>query len=241
MTDTCQEMVLAVIVAAGKGTRMNSNSIRKQYLSIAGLPILSHTLLVFEKSELIDRIILVVPECDFNYCKQNIIAPLKPGKRIDLVPGGAERQISVYSGLCAIDDKNSIVVIHDGVRPFLSPEQLASCIAGVEESGACILGVPVHDTVKYVDRSGHIDKTFERENIWLAQTPQVFRYALIMKAHNIAQQEGYKATDDASLVERLGEKVKILHGDEYNIKITSQEDVEFSKALLRSRSNPIAE
>lgn len=240
MTYTHQETVLAVIVAAGKGTRMN-NSIRKQYLSIAGLPILSHTLLVFEKSEVIDRIILVIPEGDFSYCKQNIIAPLKPEKKIDLVPGGLERQISVYNGLCAIDNKNSIVVIHDGVRPFVSPEHLASCITGIEESGACILGIPVHDTVKYVDRSGYIKKTPERENIWLAQTPQAFRYDLIMKAHNIARQEGYKATDDASLVERLGEKVKILHGGEYNIKITSQEDIELSKALFRSGSNPITD
>lgn len=234
MTDSLQKTISAIIVAAGRGARMNS-SVRKQYIPLSGHPILGHTLLVFDACDLIDRIFLVIPEDDLEFCKQDIIAPLRLSKKIDLVSGGANRQISVYNGLLSVDDKDGIVVIHDGVRPFITPDQIASCILGAEPSGACIIGIPAHDTVKHVDRGRYIDKTLERDNIWFAQTPQVFRYDLIMNAHKIAKQDGFTATDDASLVERLGIQVKIVPGDRYNIKITSKEDVELSRALLQSR------
>lgn len=226
---------LAVIVAAGKGTRMKGKSTRKQYLPIAGMPVLSHTLLAFEKCERLDGMILVIPERDADYCRREVIAPLGPKKRIDLVFGGPTRQASVYNGLCAIDSKDSIVAIHDGVRPMVSPRLLSLCIEGAEKSGACILGVPVSDTVKYVDRCSHIDGTLERENIWFAQTPQAFRYDLIMEAHHRARQDGHLATDDSSLVERLGVKVRIIRGCLHNIKITRTEDIAVCEALLRSQ------
>ncbi|MDO9565631.1 MAG: 2-C-methyl-D-erythritol 4-phosphate cytidylyltransferase [Candidatus Desulfaltia sp.] len=225
-------MISAIIVAAGKGVRMN-DKLRKQYLLLAGRPILAYSLMAFDLCDLIDCIILVVPQKDIDYCWKNIVAPLKLRKKIDLVPGGEKRQDSVYNGLMAADkDAAEIVVIHDGVRPFVSQEQAAACIAGAKEYGACILGIPVDDTLKQVNTSGFICSTLKRDNILLAQTPQAFKYDLIIKAHENAKTKGFACTDDASLVEILGEKVKIVYGSKRNIKITSREDLVFATALL---------
>ncbi len=225
-------MISAIIVAAGKGIRMN-NTVRKQYLLLAERPILSHTLSAFDACNLINKIFLVVPEQDFEFCHKNILSPLKLQKKVRLVSGGTERQNSVYNGLLSID-AGSMVVIHDGVRPFINSEQLTACINGAKEHGACILGIPAYDTVKSINRSGYIDKTLERNAIWLAQTPQVFKYDLIIKAHEHAKQEGFTGTDDAMLVERLGINVRIIRGNRYNIKITTAEDLLLAKAILRA-------
>ena len=225
-------MISAIIVAAGKGIRMN-NTVRKQYLLLAGRPILSHTLSAFDACNLINNILLVVPEQDFEFCHKDILSPLKLQKKVRLVSGGTERQNSVYNGLLSID-AGSMVVIHDGVRPFINSKQLAACINGAKEHGACILGIPAYDTVKSINSSGYIDKTLERNTIWLAQTPQAFKYDLIMKAHENAKQEGFTGTDDAMLVERLGINVRIIRGNRYNIKITTAEDLLLAKAILRA-------
>lgn len=225
-------MISAIIVAAGKGIRMN-NTVRKQYLLLAERPILSHTLSAFDACNLINKIFLVVPEQDFEFCHKDILSPLKLQKKVRLVSGGTERQNSVYNGLLSID-AGSMVVIHDGVRPFINSEQLAACINGAKEHGACILGIPAYDTVKSINRSDYIDKTLERNAIWLAQTPQVFKYDLIIKAHEHAKQEGFTGTDDAMLVERLGINVRIIRGNRYNIKITTAEDLLLAKAILRA-------
>ena len=225
-------MISAIIVAGGKGIRMN-NTVRKQYLLLAGRPILSHTLSAFDACNLINNILLVVPEQDFEFCHKDILSPLKLQKKVRLVSGGTERQNSVYNGLLSID-AGSMVVIHDGVRPFINSKQLAACINGAKEHGACILGIPAYDTVKSINSSGYIDKTLERNTIWLAQTPQAFKYDLIMKAHENAKQEGFTGTDDAMLVERLGINVRIIRGNRYNIKITTAEDLLLAKAILRA-------
>ncbi len=229
-------MVSAIIVAAGKGTRMNY-SMRKQYLLLAGKPILGHTLEIFIRCDEIEEIILVVPEEDFDFCKRKILLPLKLQKRVNLVSGGQERQESVYSGLMAMaaGDKEGLVVIHDGVRPFVYSEQVLECIKGAKEFGACIVGIPVYETLKHVNHSGYTDKTIKRDTIWLAQTPQAFQNSLIIKAHEIARQKGYTCTDDAQLVERMGKKVKIIRGSRNNIKITNREDLELARAILQAR------
>jgi len=224
-------MVTAIIVAAGKGTRMQDVR-RKQYLSLAGLPILTRTLVVFDKCERVEQIILVIPQDDFNFCQKNILQPAGLSGRIILVAGGERRQDSVFNGLKAVDSGCSIVVIHDGVRPFLQNDQLIACIEGARESGACIMGVPANETLKQVNASDHIIQTLKRDDVWLAQTPQAFRYDLIRKAHETACVEGYSATDDASLVERLGGTVKIITGSRHNIKITIQEDFETAQNIL---------
>jgi 2-C-methyl-D-erythritol 4-phosphate cytidylyltransferase len=226
-------MVAAIIVAGGQGLRMKS-PIRKQYLPLAGLPILTHTLTVFDNCDLIGKIFLVAPEDDFDFCRKTILAPLKSAPSIQLVTGGARRQESVYNGLLQVEPDCDIVVIHDGVRPLVRSDQLGACIDGARKYGACILGIPAYDTLKQVDQSDNIVKTVAREAIWLAQTPQAFRYDLIRKAHDRARFEGYLGTDDASLIERAGGAVKILQGSRNNIKITNTEDIRIAQAIIES-------
>jgi 2-C-methyl-D-erythritol 4-phosphate cytidylyltransferase len=224
-------MVSAIIVAAGKGIRMN-DPIRKQYLDLAGRPIMAHSLMVFDSCDLIDNIFIVIPKEDIEYCRKNIIPLMDLKNGLNLVPGGKQRQHSVYNGLLAIDKKTDTVVIHDGVRPFIRPDELTSCIRGARKFGACILGIPANDTIKRVGKSGFIEKTLERDSIWLAQTPQAFKYELIMRAHETARRDGYTGSDDASLVERLGKDVRIINGSKNNIKITVREDLVVARAML---------
>lgn len=223
-------MVSAIIVAAGKGVRMN-NTVRKQYMNLAGRPILAHSLLTFDSSSQIENIFLVIPKEDFDYCQKNILSCLKLQSEVNLVPGGGQRQESVFNGLQAIEKKTDTVVIHDGVRPFIRAEDIVACITGAKDFGACILGIPAGDTLKHVNKSGIIEKTHDREAMWLAQTPQAFQYELIVKAHEAAQRDGYKGTDDALLVERLGVKVKMINGSQSNIKITTKEDLKLAQAI----------
>jgi 2-C-methyl-D-erythritol 4-phosphate cytidylyltransferase len=227
-------MVHAIIVAAGKGMRMN-DSVRKQYIALDGIPILKHTLTLFDSCQLVSQIILVAPKEDFDFCRNNILLPAKFQKNIKLVAGGPERQDSVYNGLQIVEPDEGIIVIHDGVRPFVRQEQLAACIKGAAEFGACIIGIPAFDTVKQVNAKNEIIQTHKRDSLWLAQTPQAFRAKLIIKAHEAAKQDRFTGTDDASLVERLGQAVKIIPGCRSNIKITSKEDLELARAILQSK------
>jgi 2-C-methyl-D-erythritol 4-phosphate cytidylyltransferase len=224
-------MVSAIIVAAGKGVRMKG-TMRKQYVDLSGRPVLSHSIMAFDSCSLIEEIFLVVPEEDVEYCQNKILSLLDVKNQINLVHGGAERQDSVYNGLQALTQNTDTVVIHDGVRPFVQRESLKECILGSKKFGACILGIRASDTLKRVGKSNIIETTLPRENIWLAQTPQAFRYDLILKAHESARQDGYVGTDDASLVERMGENVKIINGGRFNIKITKKEDLAVAKAIF---------
>jgi 2-C-methyl-D-erythritol 4-phosphate cytidylyltransferase len=228
-------MVSAIIVAGGQGTRMEGNR-RKQYLSLAGLPILTRTLTVFARCDAVKQIVLVVPGGDIDFCRESILEPEGFSREIVLIPGGERRQDSVFNGLNAVDADCRIVVIHDGVRPFVQNEQLIECIEGARQTGACIMGVPAYETLKQVDASDQIIQTLTRDDVWLAQTPQAFRHDLIRKAHDRARLEGYSATDDASLVERLGAAVKIIAGSRNNIKITVKEDLEMAGSILDSGS-----
>lgn len=225
--------VYAIIVAAGKGIRM-SDAVRKQYIALDGIPMLARTLGVFDRCDLIDRIILVVPKDDFDFCHTEIMPAASMKREIRLVIGGAQRQDSVYSGLNTIESDDGIVLIHDGVRPFVKPEHIDACIKGARKHGACILGIPAFDTVKDVNAKNEIIQTRKRDTLWLAQTPQAFGLKLIKKAHQAAKQQGFIGTDDASLVERLGERVKIIPGSRSNIKITDQEDLKLAQAISRS-------
>jgi 2-C-methyl-D-erythritol 4-phosphate cytidylyltransferase len=231
-------MVYAIIVAAGKGIRMR-DSVRKQYIALDGMPILSRTLGVFNRCDLIDRIIVAVPEDDIDFCRNEIIPAANMEKAPILVIGGARRQDSVYSSLKTIETDDGVVLIHDGVRPFVKPEHLVACIKGAQENGACILGIPAFDTVKHVNAKNEIVQTHKRDILWLAQTPQAFQLQLIKKAHENAKQEGFMGTDDASLVERLGGVVKMMPGSRSNIKITNQEDLKLARALLQISSSDL--
>ena len=224
-------MVTAIIVAAGQGNRMQGDR-RKQYLSLAGIPILSRALMVFDGCAAVEQIILVVPQDDIEFCRKHILESVGLTRKIQMTPGGRRRQDSVFNGLKEVDENCSIVMIHDGVRPFVQNGQIIACIDGARESGACIIGVPAHETLKQTDSFGQITRTLSRDDIWLAQTPQAFRHDLIRKAHDQARGDGFYATDDAALVERTGAAVKIIKGSRKNIKITVREDLEMARWLL---------
>lgn len=223
----------AIIVAGGQGLRMRMPQ-RKQYLELNGIPVLAHTLKTFDACSLISEICLVVPVKDHDYCLNSIVNPLSPSKPIRLVSGGDERQQSVYNGLkslvMTLDD---IVVIHDGVRPFVTDQHIKDCIAFARECGAAILAIPVSDTLKIADDQGMIEKTLDRNRIWAAQTPQAFSFGLIWEAHETAIRQNWRGTDDASLVEALGQKVRLVQGSRNNLKITTQEDVLLARNLLK--------
>lgn len=226
-------MNIALIVAGGYGRRMKKNQ-RKQYLSLAGKPIVAHTLSAFENCRHINKIILVLPSEDINMVARDILPLIKLTKPIRLVLGGKERQDSVFNGLKHIDSQCRIVVIHDGVRPFVLPTQISDCILSAKEYDACILGIPAYDTLKKVTQNGEIEVTLDRKPIWLAQTPQAFRADLIKKAHSDARKNNILETDDAALVERLGIPVKIIAGSRKNIKITTFEDLELCEAFIQN-------
>ena len=230
-------MVYALIVAGGQGTRLKSPQ-PKQYLVLAGVPILTRTLQAFGACDRIDHIILVVPTADIAFCRNTIIPPAVLNKRVHVVAGGSRRQDSVYNGLAAIEGDDSIVAIHDGVRPLVAPETIAACVDAAKVHGACIPGVPASETLKQVSVSGIVESTLPRERVWLAQTPQVFRTGIIRAAHEQARQAGYVGTDDAGLVERLGQEVRIVIGHRRNIKITTPEDLAIAEALWKSVAPP---
>ncbi|OQY08508.1 MAG: 2-C-methyl-D-erythritol 4-phosphate cytidylyltransferase [Desulfobacteraceae bacterium 4572_123] len=223
----------AVIVAAGKGNRMRGD-IRKQYLLLGGRPILWYSLKTFESCREINHISLCIPEQDFDFCRSNILTHLDFPKKIILVPGGAHRQESVYNGIMAIDcdmRKNGIIVIHDGVRPFIKAGDITECIKWAASDGACILGIPATDTLKSVNSRGCVTKTLSRNRVWMAQTPQAFQCDLIKRAHEKARQKGFTGTDDAQLVELTGQAVKVIRGSGNNIKITTRQDLVLARAL----------
>lgn len=225
-------MISAIIVAGGSGSRL-PGAVRKQYRPLAGRTVLARTLAVFEASPLVDTLLLVVPEEDFNFCRENYLAALR--KPVEMVPGGRERQESVYHGLCRCPQgEDDLVVIHDAVRPLLAAGHLAACVDGARRWGGSILAVPAVDTLKQVSPAGEIEATLDRRSIWLAQTPQAFRTRLIRRAHERARREGVVATDDAQLVERLGAPVHVVAGSRSNLKITTAEDLLLAEALLQA-------
>lgn len=228
--------VIALIPAAGMGKRMGAG-INKQYLLLAGKPILAHTLEVFERASCIDEIYLIVPEDEIPYCRENVVERFGFSKVARIVPGGSERQHSVLNGLRAIappDPEDAVIVIHDGVRPFLTIPVLRNAIETARLHDGALVAVPVKDTVKAVE-GGVVKETPPRNSLWLAQTPQVFRYGIIRDAHELAAREGWLGTDDASLVERLGKSVRIVEGDYGNFKITTPEDLILAEAFLREK------
>jgi 2-C-methyl-D-erythritol 4-phosphate cytidylyltransferase len=208
-------------------------ALAKQYLKLDGLPLLTRTLLAFAEIGPFDRICLVVPEPDFAYCRREILPPVEESLRVELVPGGESRQQSVYNGLSALPKSSGIVIIHDGVRPFVPIPPTRSAIRHAEKQGACILGIPLTDTLKCVDWTNDISGTLPRGDLWQAQTPQVFAFNLIKKAHDLALSEKFTGTDDASLVEKFGARVRMIYGSPYNIKITTPEDLVIARGILR--------
>ncbi|MBP1996453.1 2-C-methyl-D-erythritol 4-phosphate cytidylyltransferase [Paenibacillus eucommiae] len=221
-----------IIVAAGKGSRMRSEE-SKQYMQLGGRPILVHTLQLFQNIQQIGSIVLVVGEADLERCSQ-YITEYAFTKVKHVLAGGKERQDSVYKGLGALSGETEWVLVHDGVRPFVAPEQVLSCWHKAMQEEAAVLAVPVKDTIKIVDEAGQIQSTPDRRSLWAIQTPQAFRFSLLLEAHERANVDGFVGTDDAMLVERMGVPVHVVEGDYYNIKITTPEDLPWGEWIAKN-------
>jgi 2-C-methyl-D-erythritol 4-phosphate cytidylyltransferase len=224
----------AIIVAAGQGVRMQGD-LRKQFLQLSGRPILMHTLCAFNACRAIDQLIVVVPSEEFPYCQEKILKPAGLEGSVSLVAGGKRRQDSVFNGLESISDDNGIVLIHDGVRPLVSEEIIEACIQGALRWGSCIPVILPVDTPKQVNEAGVISRTIDRKALRMAQTPQAFQLPIIRKAHQTAFDNGWQATDDASLVERLGLDVHIVQGMQENLKITTAQDMTLAQFYINKK------
>lgn len=223
----------AVIVAAGKGTRMGTD-INKQFIPIGGKPVLYHTLKAFGECPIIDEIILVLSAKDIEYCKNSILSDKHIQKIGAIVEGGINRQDSVYNGLKNIKDCE-IVLIHDGARPFVTNRIIQDGIKYARAYGASACGVRPKDTIKIIDCKGFSSFTPNRETLFAVQTPQCFKYELILDCHKRLQEELIIATDDTMIAERYGHKVFLYDGDYNNIKITTKEDLAFGESILSFR------
>ena len=223
---------VAIIPAAGSSKRMQNN-ISKQYLLLDGIPVLARTLEIFQRSPNIDEIFLIVPEMDIDYAHKDIVDRYDISKVSNILAGGKERQDSVRNGIDALRSDHDVVVIHDGVRPFISEELVRSAILEAARSQAVTVGVPVKDTVKSVDGHGIVVETLNRNHLWLTQTPQAFERDVIKKAYEAAYRDNYYGTDDAALVERIGVKVMMIRGSYDNIKITTKDDIMLAEVFIR--------
>lgn len=226
--------VVAVVPAAGRGLRMGRDT-PKQYLLLGGLPLLVHSLRVLDESDAISAVVLATPQPDLDYCRQDIVARYGFKKIRQVVAGGAERQDSVRLGLAAVGSEAEIVLVHDAVRPFLTASMIAQVVEAAQKHGAAIVAIPMRDTVKRAGPDGLIEETVDRKPLWLAQTPQAFKRALLEEAHANAHRDGFRATDDAQLVERLGHRVAIVEGSTDNIKVTRPEDLAMGESILAAR------
>ncbi|MBO0860181.1 MAG: 2-C-methyl-D-erythritol 4-phosphate cytidylyltransferase [Chloracidobacterium sp.] len=226
-------MNIAIIPAAGSGVRFGGQ-IPKQFIEIAGAPIIVHTLRRFEECEEIGAIIVALRLEEIERLER-VLSVHKIRKPIRLVAGGAERSDSILNALGAANEfRPEIVAVHDAVRPFVTPDRISAVIEKAREIGAAILAQPATDTIKEVE-DGLIRRTLDRSHIWRAQTPQAFRYDLLIRANEeaiAADLPGTMVTDDSFLVERLGAPVAIVEGMANNIKITTPEDLMLAERLL---------
>ncbi len=221
----------AIIPSAGFGTRMGG--IKKPFIPLKDKPILAWTLEVFQKCDCIDSIIVVTAKGDETRIYDEIVKPYHFNKVLEIVVGGETRQESVYNALCKLRSDIDIVVIHDAVRPFVTEDMIINSIEQADLHGSAIIAVPVKDTIKESDNNGFVSKTFDRKLLWSVQTPQTFKYQLIMRAHHYARENQIQATDDASLIEQIGYKVKIISGSYDNIKITTIDDLIIAEAIIK--------
>lgn len=234
----------AVVLAAGRGKRMGGD-VAKQYRRLGGRPLLYYALRVFERSPLIDSIVLVVgDEAQISFCKKEIVDVYGFQKVDMLITGGKERYDSVWRALCAMQERpecrEGYVFIHDGARPAVTEEILQRCLDAAVRYGSGVAGMPAKDTIKLADEAGFALETPPRDRLWLIQTPQTFLFSLIHEAYRRMEEtrqdwetEGVRITDDAMVVETFtGQRVKLVEGSYENIKVTTPEDMVLAEAFL---------
>ena len=227
--------ITAIVLAAGSGSRMKSKT-KKQFMEIKGKPVIWYSLFKFEKSR-VDEIILVTGKEDIDYCKKEIVEKYNLKKIKNVVAGGSERYESVYNGLKEVT--GNIVLIHDGARPLINNEIIERSIEGTIKSDACVVGVPVKDTIKRANKEGYIIDTPNRSELWITQTPQSFKTDLVKMAYKKMKEELEKGnttlniTDDAMVVEEFTtNQVRFVQGDYKNIKVTTPEDIDIAKLFI---------
>jgi len=227
--------VAAVIPAAGAGIRMGGDR-PKQFLGLEGKPILVVTLEAFERCAAIDVVVLVVPQDAVETCERDIVRGYGLSKVRRVVPGGARRQDSVRLGVEACPEDCRIVVVHDGVRPLIREDLIERAVSGARTHGAVVAALPAKETIKETGDDGRVRRTLDRGSLWLVQTPQAFRREDLLEAHRRAFREGWgEMSDDALLLETMGQPVRVIQGAEDNIKVTTPFDLAVARFLLQDR------
>jgi len=222
---------IAIVVAAGSGSRIGG-SLPKQYLPVGRKPLVVHSLEFFEKSELVDEVVFVVSEDYLAFASQAIVDEWGLKKIRKITAGGATRQESVLAGLSACPNGINLAIIHDAARPFIASDLFEKLMKKAAETGAAILAVPAKESIKLAEND-IIEKTLKREKVWIAQTPQVFRFNDIIRAHQRGEAAMFETTDDAELYEHYCGQVAIVHGSYNNIKITTQNDFVLAEEILK--------
>lgn len=226
--------VTAIVPSAGTGERIQ-HRLKKLYISLLGQPILAHTLKVLNSVSAINQIIVPVYPGEENFCEKEVVKKMSLTTEVKIVAGGETRQESVRKALEFLPGSCDIVLIHDSARPLISRSMIEDSIEATKTKRATAMGVPVKDTITIVSKDDQtIAKTLARDSLYLIQTPQTFERDLIVNAHQIALHDGFKGTDDASLVERLGIPVTVITGSYTNIKITTKEDLLSAEAIMRN-------
>jgi 2-C-methyl-D-erythritol 4-phosphate cytidylyltransferase len=226
--------VIAIIPAAGMGKRMGQ-AVSKQFLTLGDKPLLAHTLLVFQHAPEIDEIIPVLSKEEMEGCLRDVIERYQITKVNTLVVGGKERQDSVLHGLQKIGPDASVVLVHDGVRPFVTPDMISESVGFSKMGESIAVGVPIKDTIKEVDANKIVLRTLDRRQLWAIQTPQVFPVQILRRAYEVSSKKKIYGTDDASLVELAGGTVRVIMGSYENIKITTPEDLIVAEEILKRR------
>ncbi len=216
------------------GRRMGK-AVAKQFLPLGDKPMLAHTLLAFQRASEIDEIIPILSKEDMESCLRDVIEQFHITKVKTLVVGGKERQDSVMNGLKKLEKDASVVLVHDGVRPFVTTEMIRESVELAKKGESIVVGVPLKDTIKEVDDSGVVRKTLERSRLWAIQTPQAFPLKVLKNAYEESYKHRVFGTDDAMLVERAGGAVRVIMGSYENIKITTPEDLILAEEILKRR------
>jgi 2-C-methyl-D-erythritol 4-phosphate cytidylyltransferase len=225
-------MTSAILVAAGKGTRMGAG-VDKLFLELAGKPVVAHTWTRFDAAPCIDEIVLVVRD-GMQSAFQELAARFQFKKPFRLVPGGQERQDSVWNGLGAVSSDATVVAIQDAARPCTSEALILATVAAARESGAAVAAQPVTDTIKESEDGKLIRRTVDRARLWSVQTPQAFHVEILRRALAEVRRRGLHVTDDTAACELIGQPVRLVAGVEPNFKVTRPEDLSYIEALLRN-------
>lgn len=232
-------MNIAVVLASGQGKRMKAGK-NKVLLEIDEKPLIYYCMKVFQDSDLIDSILLVCKE-DENDFFRDVIKKYKLNKVNEVIKGGAERQDSAYNAICFLEKKlpkkikeKHFILFHNGANPFVTKDEVERSVQETMKTGACVVAHPTKDTVKEVCKNGLVIQTLDRKKLWNMQTPQTIEFELARKAFNNAKTSNFIGTDDVSLVERIGKKVKIIEGSEFNFKITTPVDLELAKLIYNN-------